>query len=86
MSTAPAARPPYEVRIEATDQAPAGAAPETAAVRLIVQLPAGWTADLLQCENLRATLTVTGADSAQDLAEVLDGLLGAGALRGWARV
>ncbi|MGW7415706.1 hypothetical protein [Streptomyces sp. NPDC054863] len=86
MSTTPAARRPYEVRIEATDQAPAGAAPETAAVRLIVQLPAGWTAELRHCQDLRATLSVTGADSAQDLAEVLDGLLGAGALRGWVRV
>ncbi|MFI0978296.1 hypothetical protein ACH4SP_15030 [Streptomyces sp. NPDC021093] len=86
MSTASAARPPYEVRIEATDRAPAGAAPETAAVRLIVQLPAGWTAELGHCESLRATLSVTGADSARDLAEVLDGLLGTGALLGWVRV
>jgi hypothetical protein len=78
-------RPIYEVRIGMTADAPAGAAPETAAVRLIAQLPAPWTAELGDCEDAHATLTFTGGGSARDLAVVLDGLLGAGALRGWAR-
>ncbi|MCX5200298.1 hypothetical protein OG897_02310 [Streptomyces sp. NBC_00237] len=75
----------YEVRIGTTTDAPAGAAPEMAAVRLIAQLPAPWTAELGDCEGPYATLAFTGEGSARDLAAVLDGLLGAGALRGWAR-
>ncbi|CAL9526385.1 hypothetical protein [Streptomyces sp. Tu 3180] len=75
------------VRIEVTDEAPSGAAAETAAVRLIALLPAGWTARLLGCTATSATLLVTPSAelSADGVAAAVDGILRRPPLRGWAR-
>ncbi|WP_030193732.1 hypothetical protein [Streptomyces sp. NRRL S-87] len=86
------------VRIEVTDLAPAGAAAETAAVRLIALLPVGWHATLRECAAGWATLSLTppaapappaappGPGGAAAARAVVDQVLRHPALRGWSRV
>ncbi|MEV7596886.1 hypothetical protein AB0O91_05795 [Kitasatospora sp. NPDC089797] len=73
----------YQLRITGA----AGAAPETAAVRLIARLPASWGSTLLSSTPTSATLafTVPGAPSAKEVSELVDTVLAAPELQGWAR-
>ncbi|MBC3840464.1 hypothetical protein GXW82_10170 [Streptacidiphilus sp. 4-A2] len=78
--------------IEATDQAPPGAAPETAAVRLIFFLPPPWTAVLTGVTRTTATLTLaaagepaTGEPAAGTALDAVDAALSRPELRGWIR-
>ncbi|SCK10855.1 hypothetical protein [Streptomyces sp. WMMB 322] len=76
----------HQVQIKATGQAPAGAAPETAAVRLIALLPARWTAGLLRCTDTTATLALTpGRDAEAHVAHAVDEALASPSLCGWSR-
>ncbi|CAL9640436.1 hypothetical protein SUDANB120_06330 (plasmid) [Streptomyces sp. enrichment culture] len=65
----------------------AGAAPETAAVRLIATLPADWGAILLHCTRNTATLALVppGALPAAAVGDAVDAALDTPALRGWTR-
>ncbi|MCC0100232.1 hypothetical protein K7B10_36740 [Streptomyces flavotricini] len=62
-----------------------GAAPETAAVRLIAGLPAHWGASLLSCTRGSATLALTppAETSPEEVSDVVDAVLATPALRGW---
>jgi hypothetical protein len=76
----------HQVQIKATADAPAGAAPEAAAVRLIALLPAQWTAGLVRCTDTTATLALTpSGDSPTLVTSAVDEALASPALSGWAR-
>ncbi|MFJ5925683.1 hypothetical protein ACIQF6_24045 [Kitasatospora sp. NPDC092948] len=64
----------------------AGAAPETAAVRLIARLPAAWGATLLSSTPTSATLAfeVPGTPSTEEVSASVDTALAAPELQGWA--
>jgi hypothetical protein len=73
----------YPVRISG----PADAPPETAAIRLIALLPAGWRATLVGCRDTVAELAVSAPDGLTPAAveRALDEIVANPALRGWSR-
>ncbi|GAB7103529.1 hypothetical protein JCM4814A_18430 [Streptomyces phaeofaciens JCM 4814] len=73
----------HAVRISGPD----GAHPEFAAIRLIAQLPTGWTATLLNCSAGTAALTLTVPDGLPSAAvdTALATALATAPLRGWTR-
>ncbi|MDT0269470.1 hypothetical protein RM844_24615 [Streptomyces sp. DSM 44915] len=76
----------HQVRIKATPGSPPGAAPETAALRLITLLPGQWSATLLSCTEDTATLALTRPrGTSQEASEAVDRTLGEAAMRGWVR-
>jgi hypothetical protein len=75
----------YRIRIEALASAPASAAPETAVVRLVALLPAGWRATLVECGKRTAIVTVTPFEtvSAPEVARIIAAVVRGRALAGW---
>ncbi|MFJ4188901.1 hypothetical protein [Kitasatospora sp. NPDC089509] len=75
------------VRIELTDAAPAEAAPETAAVRVIALLSGRWRVSLVGVSPTTATLSLTapGTVPAAAVEEAVDEVLARPELRGWVR-
>ena len=73
----------YRVQIIGTT----GAAPETAAVRLIASLPRHWGAVLLGCTRNTATLALTAPMSLSpaEMANAVNAALSTPALLGWIR-
>ncbi|WP_431955008.1 hypothetical protein [Actinacidiphila sp. bgisy167] len=76
---------PRRFRIEASEHAPLGAAPETAAVRLIALLPPQWKASIVECTARAAVIAVTSpASPAQgDVDQVVEEIVCRPALAGW---
>ncbi|NEC84728.1 hypothetical protein [Streptomyces sp. SID12501] len=65
--------------------APVGAAPETAAVRLITLLPTEWTAAIVHCTDGAAVIAVAapGTVLASQVEYTVDEIMRATALTGW---
>ncbi|MFJ4842512.1 hypothetical protein [Streptomyces sp. NPDC088746] len=75
----------HHFRIAVSAAAPAGAAPETAAVRLITLLPAPWTGAIVECADGAAVIAVTppGAVSAPEVERTVEEIVRGRALTGW---
>lgn len=73
----------YQVRIRGR----AGAASETAAVRLVAGLPTHWSVTLLNCTDAVAALEMAPPENASpgEVARVVDEVLATSAMRGWTR-
>ncbi|MET9610517.1 hypothetical protein ABZZ17_36495 [Streptomyces sp. NPDC006512] len=72
----------HHIRIEG----PADATPETAAIRLIAQLPTEWSATVDSCAGSTATLTLTTPElPPASVTTAVDAVLTGAALRGWHR-
>jgi hypothetical protein len=77
----------HEIQIQATADAPPGAAPELAALRVIAYLSARWTVVLLGCTDSVATIEIiTVVDcTLASVEQAVDETLTRSALVGWYR-